>query len=99
MDAFIKEAEYALRNIRKNFMVAAIKEGCALLDHLQKTDTELMSVINTTFAGQTARAAFWLTNERDSCGLTPLQQLAKGARMDVEIRLKHYTKPRNRIMP
>lgn len=92
----LKDTEMAIRALRKNFMVAAVQEGRAVLHHIQKNDLELAELIAKIFSRQEPRAAFWLATEMDKTGFTPLQQLNRGRRDEVKNRLLHYTALKHR---
>jgi hypothetical protein len=55
MDLMLKDTEMTIRPLRKNFMVAAIQEGRAVLHHIQQNDPELAELIAKIFTKSRAR--------------------------------------------
>ena len=80
----------AFRQLRRDFMIAAIEQGKEIITDLELNDPELADQLHKAIPNP-GRAAFWLTSDADHHTLaTPLQQLARGQRESVETRLRTY---------
>lgn len=87
------------RRLRRDFMMAAIEQGKEIIIDLELNDPELADQLHRAIPNQ-GRAAFWLTSDADPhTRMTPLNQLARGQRDQVEDRLKNYTSQLSTMQP
>lgn len=78
------------RQLRKEFMVAALKTGREVLNHINDTDPELAKKLRSVFRNEGSAAYFLMTDADASSGMPPLLELARGERERVMKRLDNY---------
>lgn len=89
METIYKQKYAQARQLRKEFMQAMIEEGKEIIETLKSEKPRLYEALQLRFGTQTARAAFWLMNERDAQSQsTPLQKLVNGSDKDFLVQLR-----------
>lgn len=79
-----------IRQLRRDYMMAAIQQGGEVIKSLGEAEPQLATSLLSAIPNR-GRAAFWLVSDMDPITkMTPLQQLARGDKSSVQGRIQSY---------